>query len=162
MTNHILFVCLGNICRSPAAEAVFCNLARDAGLVVETDSAGTSDWHIGDAPYQPMQSAAAAKGYNLSALRARQFTSDDFKNFDLIIGMDNNNLERMEHLRPQGDTTPVHLFLEYATETGVHEVPDPYYTHDFNQALELIEAASYGLIDQLLEQVSSAAAPKAL
>ena len=141
MTSKILFVCLGNICRSPAAEGVVRHLMPEAG----TDSAGTSDWHVGEPPYGPMQAAARARGYDLSDLRARQFTAADFTRFDLILGMDEKNIAGIEALRPAGNTTPVRLFTSYAPETGADHVPDPYYTRDFDGALELIEAAARGL-----------------
>lgn len=137
----VLFVCLGNICRSPAAEGVFRDMAGD----VETDSAGTSDWHVGDPPYGPMQAAAKARGYDMSDLRARQFTVADFERFDLIIGMDASNIANMERLRPAGNATPVRLFTDYAPERGMEEVPDPYYTRDFDGALDLVEACARGL-----------------
>lgn len=146
--TRVLFVCLGNICRSPTAEGVFAALAQDAGLPVEVDSAGTSDWHVGNPPYGPMQTAAAARGYDLSPLRARQFTARDFEAFDLIIAMDSDNKHNIERLRPAGSATPVRLMLDYA-DVSRTDVPDPYYTRDFDQALSLIEAASQGLIAQL-------------
>lgn len=138
---RVLFVCLGNICRSPAAEGVFRSLAPE----VVTDSAGTSGWHVGEPPYGPMQEAARARGYELSDLRARQFTEADFERFDLIIAMDAANLTDIERQRPQGSGTPVHLFTDYAPEAGMDHVPDPYYTRDFDGALALIEAAARGL-----------------
>jgi protein-tyrosine phosphatase len=145
MARKILFVCLGNICRSPAAEAVFCSLAAE----VEADSAGTSGWHINDPPYGPMQQAAMARGYDMSHLRARGFVAEDFDRFDLIIGMDDKNLRDIEALRPQGNTTPVHKFTDYAPEAGMDHVPDPYYTRDFDGALDLIERAAEGLANKL-------------
>lgn len=114
-----------------------------------TDSAGTSDWHVGEAPYAPMQAAAKARGVDLSDLRARQFTSRDFETFDLIIGMDDSNLDNIERLRPRGSQTPVQIFTDFAPEVGVDHVPDPYYTRDFDQTLDLVQAASLGLIAQL-------------
>jgi protein-tyrosine phosphatase len=149
MTTRVLFVCLGNICRSPSAEGVFRTLAAEAGLEVVTDSAGTSDWHVGEAPYAPMQAAAKARGVDLSDLRARQFTSRDFETFDLIIGMDDSNLDNIERLRPKGSQTPVQIFTDFAPEVGVDHVPDPFYTRDFDQTLDLVQAASLGLIAQL-------------
>lgn len=137
----VLFVCLGNICRSPAAEGVF----RAMAPKVETDSAGTGGWHVGDPPYGPMQTAAGARGYDLSDLRARQFERSDFGRFDLIIGMDASNLSNIERLRPSGNETPVKLFTDYAPDTGAHEVPDPYYTRDFDGALDLVETCARGL-----------------
>ncbi len=140
-----LFVCLGNICRSPAAEGVF----RDMASHIHTDSAGTGGWHVGDAPYGAMQEAASARGYDLSDLRARQFSAQDYERFDLIIGMDEANLADMERLRPAGNTTPVRLFTDYAPEQGAGAVPDPYYTRDFDAALDLIEACARGLVADL-------------
>lgn len=149
MTTRVLFVCLGNICRSPSAEGVFRALAAEAGLKVETDSAGTMDWHVGSPPYGPMQKAAKERGFDLSDLRARQFTARDFDAFDLIIGMDDSNLENIERLRPAGSQTPVQIFTDFASETGMDHVPDPYYTRDFDQTLDLVQAASLGLIARL-------------
>ena len=141
MTTRILFVCLGNICRSPAAEGVFRTLAPH----IETDSAGTSDWHVGEPPYGPMQQAARARGHDLSDLRARQLHTGDFEAFDLIIAMDTANLREIEAQRPHGNATPVRLFTEYAPESGADHVPDPYYTRDFDGTLDLIEQAAQGL-----------------
>ncbi|WP_170326823.1 low molecular weight protein-tyrosine-phosphatase [Ruegeria arenilitoris] len=141
MTHRILFVCLGNICRSPAAEGVF----RARAPHHMTDSAGTSGWHIGEPPYGPMQSAARARGIDLSDLRARQFVAEDFDRFDLIIGMDAENIRNIESLRPAGNETPVRLLTDFAPQTGADHVPDPYYTRDFDGALDLIEAAVAGL-----------------
>lgn len=146
---RVLFVCLGNICRSPSAEGVFRDLAAEAGLAVSTDSAGTSDWHVGSPPYAPMQKAAQARGFDLSDLRARQFTAGDFNQFDLIIGMDHSNLDIIERLRPLGSQTSVRVFTDFAPETGMDHVPDPYYTRDFDQTLDLVQAASRGLIRYL-------------
>lgn len=137
--TRVLFVCLGNICRSPTAEAVF----RKANPDVETDSAGTSGWHIGEPPYGPMQDAARARGYDLSELRARQFTEADFARFDLILGMDESNRATIEAMRPTGNNTPVLLLTDYVT--GADEVPDPYYTRDFDGALDLVERCTHAL-----------------
>ena len=149
MFRRILFVCLGNICRSPAAQGVFCQFSQQAGLDLQIDSAGTGGWHIGKAPYGPMQQAALARGYDLSDLRARQFDANDFAAFDLIIGMDDENISNIERQRPAGDKTPVHLFTDYAKHCGASYIPDPYYTDDFETALTLIEQASRGLLNQL-------------
>ena len=141
MTHRILFVCLGNICRSPAAEGAF----RTRAPHHDTDSAGTSGWHIGDSPYGPMQQAAHARGIDLSGLRARQFTAADFDRFDLVIGMDASNMADIEDLRPEGNETPVRLLTDFAPRTGADHVPDPYYTRDFDGVLDLIEEAVAGL-----------------
>ncbi|MGR3342574.1 MAG: low molecular weight protein-tyrosine-phosphatase [Paracoccaceae bacterium] len=149
MVTRVLFVCLGNICRSPAAEAVFRQVAAASGLEVATDSAGTSDWHIGNPPYRPMIRAAAARGYDLSMLRARQFRRGDFSDFDLIIGMDGENIGDIERLRPAGSQTPVARLLDFAPQCRLRDVPDPYYSSDFDGALDLIETAIHGLLNSL-------------
>ncbi|WP_170385410.1 low molecular weight protein-tyrosine-phosphatase [Ruegeria atlantica] len=141
MTHRILFVCLGNICRSPAAEGVF----RARAPHHSTDSAGTSGWHVGDPPYGPMQAAARAREIDLSDLRARQFVAEDFHRFDIIIGMDAENIANIEALRPADSTIPVRLLTDFAPHIGADHVPDPYYTRDFDGALDLIEAAVEGL-----------------
>lgn len=156
---RVLMVCLGNICRSPTAEAVFRAKAEAAGVPVDVDSAGTGSWHIGKAPYPPAIEAGAHRGYDLTPLRAREITAADFARFDLIIGMDAQNIADIEALRPAGSDTPVHAFLDYAGQLGV-PVPDPYYTRDFKGALDLIEEAADGLIRQL-RQNASAVSPKA-
>ena len=141
MTTRILFVCLGNICRSPAAEGVFRSLAPE----YEIDSAGTGSWHVGEAPYPAMQAAARARGHDLSHQRARQFRIGDFTEFDMILAMDPDNRATIEAMRPAGDATPVRLFMDYAAAGGTDRVPDPYYTGDFEEALDLIEQAACGL-----------------
>jgi len=138
---RVLFVCLGNICRSPSAEGVFRAMAPE----VTTDSAGTAGWHVGKPPYGPMQAAALARDVNLSDLRARQFVARDFERFDLIIGMDAENIANIEALRPEGSATEVRLFTDFAPDSGMTEVPDPYYTRDFDGALDLIEDCARGL-----------------
>lgn len=143
---RILFVCLGNICRSPAAEGVLRALSQQADIPVEIDSAGTADWHQGNPPYGPMLECAGGRGYDLSNLRARQFRTADFANFDLIIAMDNENLSDIEALRPDGNPTPVRLFLDYAPDTGLLDLPDPYFTRNFDVSLDLVETASRGLL----------------
>ncbi len=140
----VLFVCLGNICRSPSSEGVFRTLSA-----CTADSAGTAGWHVGKPPYGPMQQAAKARGYDFSDLRARQLSATDFTDFELIIGMDDSNLANIEALRPSGNTTSVRLFTDYAPETGMNEVPDPYYTRDFDGALTLIETCARNLVKEI-------------
>lgn len=144
--TSILFVCLGNICRSPSAEGVTRALAGDRALSL--DSAGTGRWHIGEPPYGPMQQAAKARGYDLSDLRARLFTAADFDRFDLIIGMDRDNITDIESLRPAGHQTPVKLFSEYSKRPGT-DVPDPYYTREFDKTLDMVEVCAKGLLATL-------------
>lgn len=146
----ILFVCLGNICRSPAAEGVMRGMAAAQGVEIALDSAGTGDWHVGRPPHPPMVAAARARGWDLSALRARQIAPADFHRFDLILGMDRANLAAIERLRPPGNTTPVRLFL------GDAELPDPYFDGSFEAALDLVEAGAARLLDQLEAQLTSA------
>ncbi len=141
MSVRILFVCLGNICRSPAAEGVFRRLAPE----MMCDSAGTAGWHVGNPPYAPMQQAARKRGVDLSALRARQFSVADFDAFDLIIAMDDSNRADIEAERPDGNSTPVVLFTDFAPHSGMDHVPDPYYTRDFGGCLDLIQTAAEGL-----------------
>ena len=145
----VLFVCLGNICRSPAAEAVFAAAIAADDLNIGADSAGTSDWHLGKPPYRPMIDCAARRGIDMTHLRARQFEPSDFDRFDLIIAMDAANQRDIETLRPPGDRTPVQLFLDYAPQVDLRDVPDPYYTRDFDTALDLIQAATSGLVASL-------------
>ena len=139
--QRILFVCLGNICRSPSAEAV--TRAKAPHLSIE--SAGTAGYHVGSPPYGPMQKAAKARGYDLSPLRARQFTPNDFNDFDVIIAMDAENLNDIEAQRPTDAYTPVVLFTDHIGEDGM-AVPDPYYTRVFDGCLDLIERCADGLI----------------
>lgn len=108
------------------------------------DSAGTGGWHVGDPPYGPMQDAAKARGVDLSGLRARQFTAADFAAFDLIVAMDRNNLADITRLRPVGNETPVRLMADV-------DVPDPYYTRDFDGALDIIEDAAKRLLADISE-----------
>lgn len=153
MSYRILFVCLGNICRSPSAEGVTRVLAQQRGLKgLQFDSAGTGAWHVGEPPYAAMQTTALARGYDLSDLRARQVTTEDFDRFDLIVAMDGDNLRDLKGMRPASARAALHLFTHYApdtTDVGPDHVPDPYYTRDFDGTLDLIESCANGLIDQL-------------
>lgn len=151
----ILFVCLGNICRSPTAEGVLRHLAGleapDLGIIV--DSAGTADYHTGAAPDVRSQRAALRRGIDISNLRARRVTREDFARFDFILAMDRQNLEALEAMRPKNSRARVALFLDYAPALNVSEVPDPYYggTEDFEKVLDLTAAASRGLLAHLQE-----------
>jgi protein-tyrosine phosphatase len=146
----VLFVCLGNICRSPTAEGVFRHLLRQEApeLQVEVDSAGTADYHLGEPPDLRSQRAAMRRGIDLGALRARQVTPADFARFDLILAMDRANLLELEAMRPKNSRARVQLFLEYAPELGRLEVPDPYLrdASGFEEVLDLSAAASRGLL----------------
>ncbi len=150
---RVLFVCLGNICRSPTAEAVFrAVIARDAPhLGIEIDSAGTAGYHIGDPPDVRSQQAGKRRGYDLAPLRARRVDDGDFERFDLILAMDRENLSELHSRAPKGAREKIRLFLEFAPDAGFAEVPDPYYggANGFEQVLDLVEAASAGLLQHL-------------
>jgi protein-tyrosine phosphatase len=145
----ILFVCLGNICRSPTVEGVARQLAQReaAHLGLQFDSAGTAGYHIGDPPDPRSCHAALTRGYDISALRARQLQSEDFRRFDLLLAMDEDNLEAMRALAPRGFDERAQLFLSHATHTGHRVVPDPYYggPEGFETVLDLAEHGSRGL-----------------
>ena len=148
----VLFVCLGNICRSPTAEGVFRQLvAREAPeLDVVTDSAGTGDYHLGRPPDLRSQRAALSRGVDLSGLRARQVGGQDFERYDLILAMDRQNLRDLQSLRPPASRAQLALFMEYAG-TAEREIPDPYLgdADDFEHVLDLTTRASRGLIAAL-------------
>lgn len=151
MTLRILFVCMGNICRSPTAEGILRTKLDAAGLAeaVTLDSAGTGDWHVGKAPDSRAIQAAAGRGYDISGLRARQVTTDDFQRFDLILAMDQDNLAWLEQLCPDQGAVP-ELFLA-RQGLAVDEVPDPYYggAAGFERVLDLLESACDGLVAEV-------------
>ncbi len=154
--KRVLFVCLGNICRSPTAHGVFEQLATERGVSVRVDSCGTGGWHAGEPPDARATAAAATRGYDLSPLRARQLASQDFDHFDYILAMDEQNLRDVEALRPADYAGHVGLFLDYTGQSGA-EVPDPYYggAAGFDRVLDLIEAASEGLLAELRDAADS-------
>ncbi len=146
----VLFVCLGNICRSPTAHGVFAALVAQAGLAghIRVESAGTGDWHLGQPPDRRTQLAARTRGYDLGQLRARQVRAADFEQFQYILAMDRANLANLERLRPPGHPGILDLFLNYGRDLPVDEVPDPYHgtTKSFEQVLDLVENAARGLL----------------
>lgn len=155
----ILFVCLGNICRSPTAEAVFRQRVEQQGLAggLMIDSAGTGDWHTGKSPDSRARRAAAARGYNMEGMVARQVERADFSRFDYVLAMDQANLGDLIRLRPEDFTGHLGLFLDFAAGQDVTEVPDPYYgaADGFDTVLDLIEAASDGLIRALRDSADA-------
>ncbi len=157
---RILFVCLGNICRSPSAEAVMREIAaREApDLGIEVDSAGTAGYHIGEPPDERSQEAARRRGYDIAQLRARILEPEDFERFDLVLAMDEANLSVLQRRAPVAVRERVRLFLEFAPEAGTVEVPDPYYggPAGFEHVLDLVEAAARGLIAHLRERARAA------
>ena len=153
VSARVLFVCLGNICRSPTAEVVFRTAATRAGFAdrVEVDSAGTGDWHIGNPPDARAIAHAARRGYDLAPLRARQVSADDFEAFDWILAMDSSVLAALEEMRPPTFDGHLGLFLDVAPALYTREVPDPYATgpEGFEHAHDLIEDASRALAAKL-------------
>jgi len=149
----ILFVCLGNICRSPTAEIVFREIAaREApDLDIQIDSAGTASYHVGAPPDSRTRQAALRRGYDMSALRARVVEAGDFGHFDLILAMDRQNLDVLQRLAPPGARARIRLFLEFAPDSDTTEVPDPYYggANGFEEVLDLVEAAARGLLQHV-------------
>ena len=148
--TSVLFVCMGNICRSPTAEGVFRAMAARAGIIgrIQVDSAGTHDYYSGGPPDWRAMQAAQRRGYDLTALRARQVQVADFERFDRIYAMDWLNLGQLEALRPRGHSGHLSLFLDVAPNLGVREVPDPYDggPEGFERVLDLIERASEALV----------------
>lgn len=149
----VLFVCTGNICRSPTAEGVFAHQVREAGLdqLVRVDSAGTHDYHVGEAPDGRSQRAAAQRGYNLAHQRARVVAAGDFEAFDYILAMDRGHLQILRHQCPPRHRKKLELFLHYAEDLEAEEVPDPYYGGGggFEIVLDLVELASEGLLEHI-------------
>ena len=152
-STNVLFVCLGNICRSPTAHGVFETLVKGEGLsdVIAVDSAGTGDWHLGCPPDERATQTALIQGYDLSHLRARKVKVEDFEQFDHILAMDRINLANLKRMAPTDFIGKLSLFLDYADQPGPAEVPDPYTggKDDFEQVLRLIENASRGLLRSL-------------
>ena len=150
---RILFVCMGNICRSPTAEGVFKHLVNGEGFAgsIESDSAGTHDYHIGSQPDSRSQAAAAQRGYDLSPLRARQVTVQDFADFDYVLAMDEANRIALRKLCPTQYRERINLFLDFAPEAVRREVPDPYYggAKGFEEVLDLVESAARGLLEHI-------------
>lgn len=147
---NVLFVCTGNICRSPTAEGVFLHLVRSRNLAdrIGVDSAGTGAWHVGQAPDPRSQETALARGIDISGQRARKVRREDFRDFDLILAMDSSHLLSLRAGCPAAHADRLRLFMEYAPETGITDVPDPYYGagDGFTRVFEMIEAAAEGLM----------------
>lgn len=150
--QSILFVCLGNICRSPLAEGVFRAVLVERGVVDDflIDSAGMGDWHAGQAPDLRAIAVAGANGLDISGQRARGIRQEDFRRFDLILGMDRKNIAELHDISPEAFRDKIHLFLDYAG-SGAQEVPDPYFgdAAGFGQTYRLIRVASEGLAEKL-------------
>lgn len=160
MPFKILTVCSGNICRSPSAEVVLRHHLAAAGLsdLVEVDSAGTADYHIGEPPSDPAVRIGAARGYDLTPLKARQVAPSDFADFDLILVMDRSHLNRLNAMLPADARCRIHLFLEVLPEAGI-EVADPFYgdDSDYEAMLDLIEAAVPGWVARVRDELTAKA-----
>ena len=157
--RRLLFVCMGNICRSPAAEGVARRLVTEQGLEgrLEIESAGTIAYHAGEPPDERMREAASARGYELDG-QARQVTAEDFQRFDLLIAMDRDNLAELRELRSGLDNSirsraELRLLSDFLPEGSATDVPDPYYGGErgFERVLDMIEAAVPRLVDELVE-----------
>jgi protein-tyrosine phosphatase len=150
---RILFVCMGNICRSPTAEGVARNIIENSELkeIVHVDSAGTHAYHTGEAPDPRARRAAAKRGVDLGRLRARQVEVEDFERFDLILAMDRENLLSLESYCPPDKRHKIELFMRYARRFEAEEVPDPYFGGEdgFNMVLDMVEDAAQGLVETL-------------
>jgi len=151
MMSKVLFVCMGNICRSPSAEGVFRHVVNEAGLAdaVQIDSAATHAYHVGEAPDARAQAAARKRGYDISGQRARQVNQDDFREFDLILAMDWDNLAALQQICPKQYHHKLMLLMRFANEFEEATIPDPYYggVEGFNKALDYIEDACQGILE---------------
>ncbi|MFM2400046.1 MAG: hypothetical protein RL341_2203 [Pseudomonadota bacterium] len=162
MKTKVLFVCMGNICRSPTAEGVFRTLVKNASLEadVKVDSAGTHAYHVGEAPDARSQSSAKKRGYDLSSLVARQVTVEDFRDFDYILAMDWDNLAMLQQMCPKQYQHKLMLLMRFAGDYEEATVPDPYYggPEGFVKVLDLVEDACSGLLDVVRKRATMYAA----
>ena len=154
---HVLFVCMGNICRSPAAEGVFRHKVRAAGLETEIhiDSAGTHGYHEGEPPDPRSIDAAAERGIDISSQRSRPVRTSDFSDFDMIIAMDDDNIAALESKCPRRDRNKIHRLLDFAVKTALREVPDPYYggARGFEKMMDLLDDGLEGLLAAVRERL---------
>lgn len=161
--SRVLFVCMGNICRSPTAEGVFRQLLQARRLEdrFEVDSAGTHGYHVGEPPDPRTQRAAAARGYDLSQMRARKVAPQDLDYFDLVLAMDKTNLDNLRRMTHPEKHPKIRLFMDFAHNYDDEEVPDPYYGlgYGFDVVIDMVEDASQGLLDALLTQPQFSARP---
>ncbi|WP_040662591.1 low molecular weight protein-tyrosine-phosphatase [Nitrococcus mobilis] len=153
---RVLFVCMGNICRSPTAEGIFRNLVKTEGLaqLIETDSAGTHDYHVGRPPDSRAMEAAARRGIDISDLRARAVDEFDFNTFDWILAMDRSNLAWLQAKAPVDRHERIHTLLEFAPALVESEVPDPYFGRrdGFEHVLDLVDEAARGLLQAIRDR----------
>ena len=152
----VLFICMGNICRSPTAQGVFRALVEQEGLTdrIATDSAGTIAYHVGEAPDRRARETASRRGVDLSDLRARKVVAEDFERFDYLLAMDQDNYSDLLKLSPPGGEQRLYLFMDFARNRPEKEVPDPYYggVAGFDRVFDMVEEASRGLLNHILER----------
>lgn len=149
--NSVLFICMGNICRSPTAEAVFRHKMQAQGADLKIDSAGTLGAHSNTPPDPRSQKVGIARGYSFDGIKARKVKSQDFENFDLILAMDYDNIAELKKVAPPNLHDKIHLMLDFTQEFEEDQVPDPYYggAKGFDYVLDLIESASDGLLKEI-------------
>jgi protein-tyrosine phosphatase len=152
----ILFVCMGNICRSPTAHGVFRALVESEGLMetISIDSAGTHAYHVGNPPDKRAQETARSRGIDLSDLLARRVEAEDFDRFDYVVAMDQDNYMALSEICPDQHVDKIHMFMDFAPQMRTREVPDPYYggTAGFERVFDLVEAAAQGLLDEVRQR----------
>ncbi|MBK5929522.1 low molecular weight protein-tyrosine-phosphatase [Halochromatium salexigens] len=150
---RVLFVCMGNICRSPTAQGVFAKHVIEEGLshLIEIDSAGTHAYHVGEPPDARARETAQRRGIDLSLQRARRAVAEDFERFDYVLAMDKANHRALSALCPSGFEGRLRLFMDYAPQLGQREVPDPYYggANGFEAVFDMVDAASRGLLEAI-------------
>ena len=151
---RVLFVCLGNICRSPMAEAVFRHKVREAGLAdrIEADSAGTGSWHIGKPPHQGTIDVLTRRRIDYSGIIARQVSKNDLDKFDYIVAMDENNVKNLRSLGGDSDNGKIVRLLDFVPEQPLRDVPDPYYTGNFDEVYELVDQGCEKLLAYIKER----------
>lgn len=154
MVVRVLFVCLGNICRSPMAEGMFRAKVDAAGLTnqIRIDSAATGNWNLGNPPHRGTQQVLTKHGIDYSQMRARLIGQDDFSDFDYVIGMDGSNMADLEELKPLDSDVVLKKLMDFAPDEKESEVPDPYYTGNFEETERLVSAGCEGLLQAIREK----------
>ena len=150
---RVLFVCLGNICRSPMAEAVFRHYVEKANLSdqIHIDSAGTGDWHVGKIPHRGTRSKLDEKGISYEGIRARQVVYEDLQKYDYVIGMDDDNIQALRSLAGKSGAN-IYRFIDFVPSSGYNEVPDPWYTGNFDETYRLIDAGCRNLLKEIIKK----------
>lgn len=152
MFKSVLFVCLGNICRSPTAEGIFRSKIKTKGFKICHDSAGLTNWHQGQSPYEPMQNTCEKHGYNISDLKARIIKKEDYRDFDWILAMDDQNIDELKNIYPSDPDNKIRKITSFIDGSlNRINVPDPYYTGDYEASLNLIEQAVEAFLNQIFE-----------